>query len=80
MEDYKDLNPIEDIIDKGEETRIFSEMAKIEGLHEYLRAVMARDMKFHFNTKKEDQDLTRGAFYRTEWFSKKIKSNSLDNK
>lgn len=80
MEEYKDLNPIEDIIDKQDEARIFSEMAKIDGLHEYLRLLMSRDLKFHFSTKKEDQDLTRGAFYRTEWLSKKIKANSLDNK
>jgi hypothetical protein len=73
----QNINPIEDIVDKEDEKRIFSELAKIDGLHEYLRALMARDMRFHFNCKKEEQDLTRGAFYRTEWLSKKIKGENL---
>ena len=75
-----ELNPIEDIIEKEEETRIFTELAKIDGLHEYLRALMSRDIKFHFVCKPEQQDLTRGAYFRTEWLSKKVKQHSLDNK
>lgn len=81
MENYKDLNPIEDIIDKEEENRIFTEMARVDGLQEYFRLLMSRDMKMNFSalTSKE-QDMCHGAFYRMEWLSKKLKSNSLDNK
>ena len=72
MEQYKDLEPTEKDFEKVEETRIMSELAKIDGLHEYLRAVMARDMRLHFTSPKEQQDLIRGAFFRTEYFSKRI--------
>lgn len=79
MNEYTDLNPIEDIIDKEEENRIFADIAKIEGVHEYFRLLMSRDMKIHFQSQNpKEQDLARGAFFRTEWLSKKIKSNSLD--
>jgi len=76
--EYKDLNPIEEIIDTDDEVRIFRELAQIEGLHEYLRAVMARDIRNHFSCQKEQQDLVRGGYYRAEWFAKKIKSNTID--
>lgn len=77
MEDYDKVNPIEDVIDKDEEARIMKELSKIDGLQEYLRAVMARDMRNHFESRKEDQDIIRGGFFRTQHFAKLIKKNSL---
>lgn len=79
-QEYKDLNPIEEIIDKDDENRILSDLAKIDGLHEYLRALLARDLRNHFNCQKAEQDLVRGGYFRTEWLAKKIKSHSIDNK
>lgn len=75
-----DINPLEEITDKEEEKRIFSEIAKIEGITEYFRALMARDMRLHFSAKKEEQDLVRGAYFRTEYLMKRIKDNGVDNK
>lgn len=79
MEDLKELDPINDIIDTDEEARIFSEMAKIEGLSEYLRLVMSRDIKLHFNTPTNQQDLVKGGFYRTKDFAKKLAVASNKN-
>lgn len=74
------INPIEDVINKEEEAIILKELSKIEGLQEYLRALMARDMRLHFTCPKEQQDLTRGAYFRTEWLGKKIAQYSIDSK
>jgi len=76
MEDYDKVNPIEDFFDKEEEERIMKELSKIDGLQEYLRAVMARDMRMHFESKKEDQDIIRGGYFRTRFFAKLISKNS----
>ncbi|MFW9881114.1 MAG: hypothetical protein ACFFG0_49255 [Candidatus Thorarchaeota archaeon] len=70
----EEINPIEELVNKEEEKLILQELSKIEGLQEWLRAIMARDMRFHFTCSKEQQDLARGAYYRTEWLSKKIAS------
>lgn len=75
----EEINPIEDVINKEEERLILTELAKIEGLQEYLRAIMARDMRMHFTCPANQQDLVRGAYYRTEWFAKKIKAHAVDN-
>lgn len=74
MENYDYINPIEDIIDKEEEDRIFKEIGAIDGISEYLRCLLARDMRLHFNSGKESQDTIKGAFHRTEWFLKKLKT------
>lgn len=73
-----DINPIKEIINKDEEKIILTELSKIEGLQEYLRAIMARDMRLHFTCPKTEQDIVRGGFYRIEWLSKKIKSINVD--
>lgn len=69
----KEINPIEETIDKDEEIRIVNELANINGLPEYLRAIMARDLNLHFTCKKEEQDLVRGGYFRTKWLLKKIR-------
>lgn len=74
-----EINPLEDIIDKDEEARIWTEIQKIDGMSEYLRALLARDMRMHFNAKNEEQDLIRGAYFRTEYFLKKLRTSDLTN-
>ncbi len=76
----EDLNPLEDIIDKDEEKKIFTELNKIEGLHEYLRCLMSRDLKLHFSCKKEQQDIVRGAYHRTEYLINLMKKYSSVDK
>lgn len=74
-----EINPLEEIIDKDEEARIWLEIQKIDGMNEYLRALLARDMRLHFAAKKEDQDLIRGAYFRTEYLLKKLRDADLTN-
>jgi len=80
MNNYEDLYPTENLVEKEQEDLICKELSKIDGLHEYFRALMNRDMKLHFTCTKDQQDLARGAFYRMEYLSKKIKAQSLDKK
>lgn len=78
--DINELNPLEEV-DKKEEQRIFTELNKIDGLSEYLRTVMSRDLRLHFSCPKDQQDLVRGGYYRTENFMKLMRKYSLvDNK
>jgi hypothetical protein len=77
MDEFENLNPITDIIDHEEEARIFSEIAKIDGVAKYFRSLMAQDMRLHFETDKNSQDLIRGAYFRTKHFAKLLKTNSL---
>lgn len=80
MQEYQDLNPKEDEIDKTAEARIWDEISAIDGASEYFREMLSLDMKRHFLCPKEQQDIVRGAFYRTEYFSKMLKKNSsVDN-
>lgn len=72
----KQLNPIEDIVLKEDEKRIFAEIAKIDGVSELFRAYMSRDIKVHFNAQKDQQDLARGAFYRMEYLLNRINKSS----
>jgi hypothetical protein len=76
----EEINPIEEIINKDEEEIILKELGKIEGLQEYLRAVLARDMRMHFAAQNpKEQDMIKGAYFRTEWLKKKIANYSVDN-
>lgn len=76
----EDINPLEEIIEKEEQRKILIELSKIDGLQEFLRTLMARDMRLHFTCPKEQQDLARGAYFRTEYLAKMIKQHSIDNK
>lgn len=80
MDNYTELNPREDEINKEDEARVWEEIGKIDGVGEYLRSVLSRDMKFHFTCPKDQQDMVRGAFYRTEYFSKLLKKHSVVDK
>lgn len=72
----EEINPIEDVINKEDEKVILTELSKIDGLQEYFRALLARDMRLHFTCPKDQQDLVRGAYFRTEYLVKKIKEHS----
>lgn len=76
----EEIEVIDIAIDKDEEKRIFTDLGKIDGLQQYLSLLMGRDIRLHFNCPKDQQDLARGAYYRMEWLSKKIRQHSLDNK
>lgn len=66
-------NIIETHIDKEEEDAIFAELAKVEGLSEYLRDTMNLDIMRYFQCTPEQQQLVKGAYMRTWNFSQKLK-------
>lgn len=76
MEELNNLSPLEDVIDREEERRIYVELNKIDGLHEYLKAIMSRDLRLHFSCNKEQQDLVRGGYFRIEYLAKLLKKYS----
>lgn len=78
-EDLKELNPLEDSIDPMFEAQIFSEMSKIEGIAEYFRLCMSRDVALHFNTQADQQDIVKGSYFRIKDFAKKLKKASDKN-
>jgi len=73
------------IIDPELEKKIFQEMKAIDGLTNYLQALMNKDIVRYFSAQEENaRDLTRGAFLRTLHFKKKMKAkpklDKTDNK
>lgn len=75
----EEINILDNVIDKAEEKLIFTELAKIEGIQDYLKAVMANDIKRHFVSPKEQQDYIHGGYDRLMQFLIKIqKSSSID--
>ncbi len=77
MEELEHLQPIGSSIDKDEEARIWSEISKIDGISEYLRELMAADLRLHFSCNKAEQDIVRGGYFRVQHFLKLLKQNSL---
>lgn len=78
--DFEFLNPLADGVDKEEEAFFYGELAKIDGLTDFLRKIMSNDMKLHFICPPTQQDLTKGAFYRTRDMLKKIVEQMNKNK
>lgn len=76
----EDINILDNIIDKQEEKLIFVELAKIEGIQDYLKAVMAADIKRYFVANKEQHEYIKGGYDRLMQFLMKIqKSSMVDN-
>lgn len=76
----EEINLLENIIDKDEEKIIFTELTKIEGIQDYLKAVMANDIKRYFVAPKEQQEYIKGGYDRMMQFLVKIQKSSLVDK
>ena len=76
-ESFGDLDPFLDEDtneDRDEEDRIFSILATVEGLQDYLRRTLSKDMSRHFKAQSPIQGMEiRGAFKRTAYWRKKLK-------
>jgi len=73
------------IIDKKLEDKIFQELKNIDGLPNYLQAMLNKDIIRYFSAQEDNsRDLIRGAFVRTLYLKKRIKSkdklDKIDNK
>lgn len=75
----EEINILENVIDKEEEKIIFIELSKIEGIQDYLKAVMAADIKKYFVAQPGQHDYIKGGYDRLMQFLMKIqKSSSID--
>jgi hypothetical protein len=62
-------------IEKIGNPELYSDMAKIDGLHEFFRETMINDIKRYFAAQTDrERDIIRGAFSRTNYLK-----NLLDN-
>lgn len=61
-----------------EKARIFTELAKIDGIQDFFRAVMAQDMRIYFQAGSDkERDGVRGAYSRVAWLRAGIKNVKL---
>lgn len=78
---FKEINLLGDGVDKEQERLIFKELFQIEDIQDYLKAVMAADVKRYFLAGKEQQEYIKGNYDRTMQMLMKIqKSSSVDIK
>ncbi len=74
-------DPTEYSIDKGQEDKLFTSLSGVDGLAEYLKATMAKDIQRDFGSTQEQRALIHGAFARTSYFmSRLVKSNENSNR
>jgi hypothetical protein len=55
------------------EQQIFDHLSSVEGLAEYLRATMAKDMQRAFSSTPDQSQIIHGAFARTSYLLSRIK-------
>ena len=65
-------NPSEYSIEPKQDEFLFRDLARIDGINEWLTATMARDMQRDFAGQKEQSALVHGAFARTAYIKGKI--------
>lgn len=64
-----------DRVDKKAEKELFSRMAEVDGIQDYLRATLSDDVKRYFQASSEpERDQIRGAFNRTLYFRSLLKA------
>jgi hypothetical protein len=73
-------------IDEADEQELYDKLAKVDGIIEYLKKTMAKDIQRYFSYTPEQQPMIRGSYLRTEHFLRKIveakrnKEKKLDKK
>lgn len=80
---FEELDTLDNVIDKKEESRIFDAISNIDGIKEYFKKTLSSDIKRHFTCTKEQQDIVEGAYSRTMYFYKlilKALSEKVDKK
>ena len=74
-----------DVLDGGfskeEESLLYKELGKVEGIQQYLKSTLAQDIKRYFLSPKESQEFIKGQYNRTRYiYDKILKSIELTNK
>lgn len=81
QENLKELELMDNKIDKEDERLMFVDLFKVEGLQTYLKALMAADIKRYFTATPEQQERIKGNYDRAMQFLIKIqKAAPIDNK
>lgn len=76
---FKEIELVDNVVDKEQEKLIFKELFQVENIQDYLKAVMAVDIKRYFVSQKEQQDYIKGGYDRLMQFLVKIqKASPLD--
>lgn len=65
-------NPNDYSIEKKQEEQFFQDLAKIDGVMEYLSATAAKDMQRYFAAPQGQQDVVKGAFARTVYLKSRL--------
>ena len=78
---FKEIELVDNTIDKEQEKLIFKELFQIEGIQNYLKAVMAADIKRFFVAPQEQQNYIKGGYDRMMQMLMKIqKASPIDEK
>lgn len=73
---FKEIELVDNDVDREHEKLIYADLFEIEGIQEYLKAIMAADIKRHFVAPKEQQEYIKGSYDRTMQMLLKIKKSS----
>jgi hypothetical protein len=65
-------DPTQSSVESDQEKKIYADLARIHGILDYLRDVMAKDMQRDFSAPVDQKQLIRGAFARTAYIKGKI--------
>ena len=78
---FKTIELVDNPVDKEQEKLIFKELFQIEDIQNYIKAIMAADIKRYFVAPKEQQEYIKGGYDRMMQFLMKIqKASSIDSK
>lgn len=77
----KTLGPLftNERLTRHEEFELFEKMSAIDGIEEYLRDMMSRDLKRYFAATKDQQDQIRGAYMRAMYFRAMLNRKNADD-
>ncbi len=77
----QDLGNIEDnALSQEQEILVFKGLSQVEGLQEFLRDTMVKDLRRYFIAQNDkEREMIRGAFLRTEYFRNGIKKSLTGN-
>lgn len=67
-------DPQEYVIEKKMEDEFFMDLSRVNGVTNFLRATMGKDMQRAFGSPEDQKKMVQGAFARTSYFLTKIRN------
>lgn len=65
-------DPTEYTIEKKQEEAFFNDLSRVDGVREFLKATMAKDMQRDFGATPDQRQIIRGAFARTAYIKSRL--------